>query len=171
MKQIIKKEDKAVSPIIATILLIAITVVLAATLYTVLGGFTSGLSTSGSATLSGTFANTSASASANHYEYSFSVSSSSSGGISLSSLELKFVNGTGTFTTSALLTTQALGPNYTINITGLSNGKVVAGTTITISVNYNVTGTGVTKATRGPDDAISQISIIDTTSNSVIYTS
>ena len=169
MKQIINKEDKAVSPIIATILLIAITVVLAATLYTVLGGFTSGLSTSGSATLSGTFANTSASASANHYEYSFSVSSSSSGGISLSSLELKFVNGTGTFTTSALSTTQTL-KNNTINVTGLSNGKVVAGTTITISVNYNAT-TKATNSTRGPDDAISQISIIDTTSNSIIYTS
>ena len=42
MKQVINKEDKAVSPIIATILLIAITVVLAATLVTILGGFTHG---------------------------------------------------------------------------------------------------------------------------------
>ena len=40
MKEIRPKEDKAVSPIIATILLIAITVVLAATLVTILGGFT-----------------------------------------------------------------------------------------------------------------------------------
>ena len=44
MKQVINKEDKAVSPIIATILLIAITVVLAATLVTILGGFTHGVS-------------------------------------------------------------------------------------------------------------------------------
>ena len=42
MKEIRPKEDKAVSPIIATILLIAITVVLAATLVTILGGFTHG---------------------------------------------------------------------------------------------------------------------------------
>ncbi|MCL4345671.1 MAG: type IV pilin [Candidatus Thermoplasmatota archaeon] len=44
MKQVINNEDKAVSPIIATILLIAITVVLAATLVTILGGFTHGAS-------------------------------------------------------------------------------------------------------------------------------
>ena len=44
MKEIRPKEDKAVSPIIATILLIAITVVLAATLVTILGGFTHGVS-------------------------------------------------------------------------------------------------------------------------------
>ena len=44
MKQIMTKDDKAVSPIIATILLIAITVVLAATLVTILGGFTHGAS-------------------------------------------------------------------------------------------------------------------------------
>lgn len=44
MKPVINNEDKAVSPIIATILLIAITVVLAATLVTILGGFTHGVS-------------------------------------------------------------------------------------------------------------------------------
>ncbi len=169
MKQIINKEDKAVSPIIATILLIAITVVLAATLYTVLGGFTSGLSSSGNPTLSGSFTNTSVSSSANHYNYTFSVSSSSNGGIALSSLELKFVNGTGTFTTSALTTTQTYGGNYSINVTGLTGGKVVAGTTITINVNFDVFG--VNKPLRASDDAISQISLIDTATNSVIYTS
>lgn len=46
MKEVIQKKDKAVSPIIATILLIAITVVLAATLYTILGGYTSFLGAS-----------------------------------------------------------------------------------------------------------------------------
>ena len=43
MKEIRQANDKAVSPIIATILLIAITVVLAATLVTILGGFTHGV--------------------------------------------------------------------------------------------------------------------------------
>lgn len=165
MKQIINKEDKAVSPIIATILLIAITVVLAATLYTVLGGFTSGLSTSGSATVSGTFANTTTNVKSG-YQYTFSVSSSSSGGISISSLELKFTNGTGTFTTGALSSTIAFGKNYTINATSLSNGKLVAGSSITIFV-----ATGLGHGIPLNQFVISQISIVDTASNSVIYTS
>lgn len=46
MKKVTIKEDKAVSPIIATILLVAITVVLAATLYTILGGYTTFLGAS-----------------------------------------------------------------------------------------------------------------------------
>ncbi len=46
MKEVIQRDDKAVSPIIATILLIAITVVLAATLYTILGGYTTFLGAS-----------------------------------------------------------------------------------------------------------------------------
>ncbi len=46
MKKVVLKNDKAVSPIIATILLIAITVVLAATLYTILGGYTTFLGAS-----------------------------------------------------------------------------------------------------------------------------
>ena len=165
MKQIIYKEDKAVSPIIATILLIAITVVLAATLYTVLGGFTSGLSNSGSAAVSGTFANTSTNVKLG-YQYTFSVSSTSSGGISISSLELKFTNGTGTFNTGALSSSITFGTNYTVNATSLSSGKLVAGSTITIFVS---TGEGHTLSLI--QDAISQISIVDTASNSVIYTS
>ena len=130
-----------------------------------LGGFTSGLSTSGSATLSGTFANTTSST--NGYNYSFSISSSSSGGISISSLELKIVNNTGTFTTSALSSGSNHIGNYTIIVTGLSGGKVVAGTTITIST---LIGNNVLKVPIR-NFAISQISIIDTSSNSVIYTS
>lgn len=46
MKRVIVKDDEAVSPIIATILLVAITVVLAATLYTILGGYTTFLGSS-----------------------------------------------------------------------------------------------------------------------------
>ena len=86
MKQIINKEDKAVSPIIATILLIAITVVLAATLYTVLGGFTKGLS-SGNPTASISFVESSPD------NYSLSVNSIS-GNVSLSSVVLQVFNGT-----------------------------------------------------------------------------
>ncbi len=166
MKQIINKEDKAVSPIIATILLIAITVVLAATLYTVLGGFTSGLSTSGSATLSANFTN-STSPSPSNYTYSISVSSSSNGGISITSLEVKITNANGSFTSTPFDSSGQLtlyNNNYTVTTSGLSSGKVVAGTTISIST------TSATNPLYGAL-AISQVSIIDTASNSVIWTS
>lgn len=43
MKRVIRKSDSAVSPIIGTVLLIAITVTLAASLYTLLGGYFDGL--------------------------------------------------------------------------------------------------------------------------------
>lgn len=39
MKEVLRKEDKAVSPIIGTVLLVAITVTLVASLYTILGGY------------------------------------------------------------------------------------------------------------------------------------
>ncbi len=42
MKKVVLKEDSAVSPIIATVLLVAITVTLIASLYTILGGYFSG---------------------------------------------------------------------------------------------------------------------------------
>ena len=108
MKQIINKEDKAVSPIIATILLIAITVVLAATLYTVLGGFTKGLS-SGNPTASISFLETSPD------NYSLSVNSVS-GNVSLSSVVLQVFN--GTYTGSINLGTATTG-----NITGLGTSS------------------------------------------------
>ena len=108
MKQIINKEDKAVSPIIATILLIAITVVLAATLYTVLGGFTKGLS-SGNPTASINFVESSPD------NYSLSVNSIS-GNVSLSSVVLQVFN--GTYTGSINLGTATTG-----YITGLGDGS------------------------------------------------
>lgn len=73
MKEIRQKKDKGVSAIIATILLIAITVVLAATLVTILGGFTHGVSNS-VVTVGATTQETGSSGSYNVY---FNVSSSS----------------------------------------------------------------------------------------------
>ena len=59
--------------------------------------------------------------------------------------------------------------NYTISVTGLSSaGDVVAGTTIIITAKDP---NAKNASTRGPLLAISQVSLIDTTSNSVIYTS
>ena len=120
MKQIINKEDKAVSPIIATILLIAITVVLAATLYTVLGGFTKGLS-SGNPTASISFVESSPD------NYSLSVNSVS-GNVSLSSVVLQVFN--GTYTGSINLGT----PSATGNITGLGV-SAKSGNNVTYTIN------------------------------------
>ena len=83
MKEIRPKEDKAVSPIIATILLIAITVVLAATLVTILGGFTHGVSN--------TVETAGVTSHITKKDISFNVSSSSSN-ISLSSITITLTN-------------------------------------------------------------------------------
>ncbi len=93
MKEILHEEDNAVSPIIATILLIAITVVLAATLYSVIGGYTSYLgSTTPTASLTVTDLNTQTDSS-----YMIYVSSvSPNGNISLSDVNLLITNSTGT---------------------------------------------------------------------------
>ena len=93
MKEILHEEDNAVSPIIATILLIAITVVLAATLYSVIGGYTSYLgSTTPTASLTVTDLNTQTDSS-----YMIYISSvSPNGNISLSDVTLLITNSTGT---------------------------------------------------------------------------
>ena len=121
MKQIINKEDKAVSPIIATILLIAITVVLAATLYTVLGGFTKGLS-SGNPTASISFNEVSP------YNYSLSVNSIS-GNVSLSSVVLQVYNGTAT-------------GSINLGTAGTKGAIILSGATSNNQIGYNISTGG-----------------------------
>ena len=103
MKEIRPKEDKAVSPIIATILLIAITVVLAATLVTILGGFTHGVSN--------TVETAGVTSHITKTDISFNVSSSSSN-ISLSSITITLTNAylgtSGTTTSMSLASAVAL---------------------------------------------------------------
>ncbi|MGP6206419.1 archaellin/type IV pilin N-terminal domain-containing protein [Cuniculiplasma sp. SKW3] len=137
MKQVINKEDKAVSPIIATILLIAITVVLAATLVTILGGFTHG---AGNTVES---AGVTTSTSSNGSAIIVSVSSSSQ---ALSGSQIQFTltvtdaNGTFTFTgnlnqSSAIVASSVKGD---INITEISHTSTsfTGGTTYTFAVGY-----------------------------------
>ncbi len=162
MKQIINKEDKAVSPIIATILLIAITVVLAATLYTVLGGFTKGLS-SGNPTATANFVESSTNAS--DYTISFA---SISGNISVSSVELQLYNGT-TVSDIALHSGQSSGSgginqlnnvNYTI-----SGDSTYISITTTISIStYH--GQNTTKISHS--GTITALAILDTSTSSTI---
>lgn len=92
MRKVLQKKDKAVSPIIATILLIAITVVLAATLYSVIQGYTSYL---GSTTPTASVKLV-ASAPNPQEDYLIYISGvSPNGNISLSNVELIITNGTG----------------------------------------------------------------------------
>ena len=119
MKEIRQANDKAVSPIIATILLIAITVVLAATLVTILGGFTHGagntVETAGVTT----------SLSTNGTTMTASVSSSSQ---ALTDSQISFtltVNGTivftGTLADSHLTVTKNTKSGNNLTITNTSN--------------------------------------------------
>ena len=87
-----EKKDKAVSAIIGTILIVAITVVLAATLYAVLGGF-SGLIGKPTPTASMTVA-VSGTGNASVYNVTFTSVSSN---LSLTNTQLKVVDGNGTF--------------------------------------------------------------------------
>ena len=173
MKQIINKEDKAVSPIIATILLIAITVVLAATLYTVLGGFTKGLS-SGNPTASISFVESSPD------NYSLSVNSVS-GNVSLSSVVLQVFNGTatgsinlGTAASSGTITlTGGSSSHDVLNYSISSGGSKYLSPTTSISLTNNRTVTsGASSTTYGNFENVVVTSIIlkDTSTNSALTT-
>jgi flagellin-like protein len=152
MRQVISKDDKAVSPIIATILLIAITVVLAATLVTILGGFTkgaSGTAATASATTNFEYNSTSSPGSTNVY---LNVSAFSTTGISNSKIAviLTLTNNTGTFTytgnlasitgpeTVVISSTQSTftgGSDYTIYV---HNAALTSATTsITVQLTYS----------------------------------
>jgi flagellin-like protein len=90
-----EKKDKAVSAIIGTILIVAITVVLAATLYAVLGGF-GGLIGKPTPTASMTVSVT---GTGNSTTYNVTFTSVSSN-LSLSNTQLKVSDGNGTYVLS-----------------------------------------------------------------------
>jgi flagellin-like protein len=94
-----EKKDKAVSAIIGTILIVAITVVLAATLYAVLGGF-SGLIGKPTPTASMSISTVGSPSSGGYYELTFTSVSSN---ISLANTQLKVTTATGTTTTASFV--------------------------------------------------------------------
>ncbi|MCL5679110.1 MAG: type IV pilin [Candidatus Thermoplasmatota archaeon] len=159
MKEILHEEDNAVSPIIATILLIAITVVLAATLYSVIGGYTSYLgSTTPTASLTVTDLNTQTDSS-----YMIYISSvSPNGNISLSDVDLLITNSTGTV--SEINLGFAVPP-------GSSNTQSTSPWSITVSAgNYLGENPVITvKSTLGIQ-TISYLELIDTTTHGTIAT-
>ena len=154
MKEIRPKEDKAVSPIIATILLIAITVVLAATLVTILGGFTHGVSntveTAGvtSSVVNGTGQFGTSTHDNIHYwnatlyaNVSSSSSSISSSSITVSLTGASFANPSSTNTLASVLPSNPAtftgGSDYKIPIT-LAKGQTAAGVSFELIYKGNV---------------------------------
>ena len=151
MKQIMTKDDKAVSPIIATILLIAITVVLAATLVTILGGFTHGASgSSATASVKTQFASSSTGTSVYANVSAFSATSVSNSKISVTLTvtvgstthtytgNLGSLSLTGTPGTFYLVTTASSftgGSDYVFYDTGLTS----AATSISLQLTYSGT--------------------------------
>ncbi len=131
MKEVRNANDKAVSPIIATILLIAITVVLAATLVTILGGFTHGVSNT-VVTMSATTQETSNSSTS--YTVYVNVSASSTN-LSTSQVTL-FINGANEGSLASYITSHA-------NATTESS-TITAGSTFSFSFNSTVTSLELT---------------------------
>jgi len=152
--------DKAVSPIIATILLVAITVILASTLYLALGGFFSHVGTS-TPTVSLSATNTSTSSS---FSYSVTVGSVSTTGISLSNVEINLV-GSG----SHILTMTYTSSNSTwwaVSTSGYKGSATFSpsGTTLTSGMIITITLSTTSTGTAG--FGLSQIQLIDTGTNS-----
>jgi flagellin-like protein len=115
-------DDEAVSPIIATILLIAITVVLAATLYSVVQGYTSYIgATTPTANLN--VRQVSPNPSEDYLVYIADVSPN--GNISLSDVEILITNNTGSITETSLGFAKSSGTSQ-INLTSW-NVSVSAG--------------------------------------------
>ena len=111
MKQIRQKNDKAVSPIIATILLIAITVVLAATLVTILGGFTHGVSNTVVTTTATTSEFKYSSTSPTTYTVYLNITASSTN-LTASSVTLEINGAVVGALSSGNSTFKVTGPNY-----------------------------------------------------------
>ena len=130
MKRIFFKKDKAVSPIIATILIIAITVILAAVLYAVVGGY-GGLLAKPTPTAGVTVADSGVGTSSANYTFSVT---DVNGNVSLSNVELRLFNGTSVNTSKAL-------SSY---VSGSSNSFKVGSTTWVLTVSG---GTYLTSAT------------------------
>jgi archaeal type IV pilus assembly protein PilA len=108
-----KKNKRGVSPIIATILLVAITVVLAAVLYILISGLTKG---PGNTPLGTAFAMSPANEATKgtNFWYNFSVQSAS-GGLTWSNLAFQFQTSTGSIITLA---------SPTITVVGLTGANV-----------------------------------------------
>ena len=147
-----EKKDKAVSAIIGTILIVAITVVLAATLYAVLGGF-GGLIGKPTPTASMSISESGTGSSGSPAIYTLTFTSVSAN-ISLKDVILRVTEGSSTFSSAALSTAaSAIDMNSTTLTVEVTQGGVgyltydtviqvssTQGALSSIAVLYTVTG-------------------------------
>ena len=167
-----EKKDKAVSAIIGTILIVAITVVLAATLYAVLGGFT-GLIHGAAPTGAITVSSSGVGSSSESYSITFS---SLSDNVSVGNIAISLTSGgssvtitsfavaTGATSTSPAETGAISGTTFSITITSLNTkGDLNIGSVISITGTPTVSG-GTTTV------PLSSISILGTNPSGTIAT-
>lgn len=157
MKQVIRKEDKAVSPIIATILLVAITVVLAATLYTILGNYTLFL---GSSTPSASITVQNDSSTTTNYPYYIIYVNQFSGNVSLQNVQMRVTSASN----SVYLV--PLQNNGTYSYDGLWNISISGASYLSATTSISMQGNS--HATSSP--YLKEIQLIDLKTNGVIAT-
>ena len=135
-----RMKDSGVSPVIATILMVAITVVLAAVLYVMVSGFTHSPGTTNSAGLTG-------SQSSAKY-WNVTISSVSASNIRISDLKVVISgasvspssNGTYSFSSGLTGTIHGVGLNFTV-LSGNDNTYLQTGDEIQLNLGTAATGT------------------------------
>ena len=158
MKEVVLRNDNAVSPIIATILLIAITVTLASTLYSIVGGYFSNAPVltpqANIAVVNMTKVAPNGTGTGSYIVYIESVS----GNISLSYVRMMVTLNTGNITTIPLLSILLSGTNLTTHIVAsLTKGSTTFSPLDFISIKENNARQFVTR-----------IAFIDTASSGII---
>lgn len=155
MKQVFRTKDKAVSPIIATILLVAITVVLAATLYTILGNYTLFLGSS-TPTASVQVKNASTADTPYYFVYVEQVG----GNVSLNDVQMRITSSSNNIYLASLTA------GKTTNVDGLWNVTVQGSSYFTAATSMTVQGN-----LSQPLPFIKQIQFVDMKSGGVMVTS
>ena len=136
LKPVLYDKDKAVSPIIATILLVAITVILASTLYLALGGFFSH-TTSSTPTISLGATNTTSDPSTSlTYTITTGASSGAMPSWSSTSWVITFANG-ATVTLTNHTSNWTNGAHYVIS--GSTSSNVASGQTLVLTIKAGAT--------------------------------
>ena len=142
---VIEKKDKAVSPIIATILLVAITVILASTLYLALTGF---FTTSTSSTPTVGISAKNVTSGSVTFKYTVTITSPSSNSIAWSSTDWIVTIGSSTYTvpwvSAKIGWGTASGPtgSTTLNVSAPTGTYVGGGDVLTFTISYSSWATG-----------------------------
>ena len=133
LKPVLYDKDKAVSPIIATILLVAITVILASTLYLALGGF---FTAKTAATPTVGFSATNTSASTSTFNYSITLTTPSSNTISWSTTDWVVTIGGTTYVANGYSSGKWTGASGAFTVKGATGSYVTGGEVLTVSISF-----------------------------------